>query len=391
MQLAARMSRAIDAVGHWAGGICSIRGRRHVQALVAGSACIFLAGCAGNSFYDPFRATPTVTASGPVRSPESDKMPSLIGRFATAYAESRDDPMNANRARSMYRSGVTLVSENCSDLFEYLGKARQNLTAAQKITGIGGGLAASIMAVTGVAAKPIGLVGTTIAALLAGSEVYGEAYLFSPDTAAVQKLVVEAQRAYLTAADERVLSWSSGSTELFSEAHGLVRDYQQICEVHHIRHIVNEAIANARLVAEGTSFRDDFARENDAQHQFAIANALRLPPGSLTDTVLAGLYWAITNRPVALDQSKLGDKFLTGSAKPLLSRLQARADSAAERDIWNRVAVSFGRMSAAERSRLESIVKAQLEDKPVPARARTDPEPSRSKIRLNVVPSAVRQ
>ena len=69
----------------------------------------------------------------------------------------------------MFESGVSLVNENCADLFEYLGKARQNLTAGQRVTGLAGGVTASVLALTGVPAKTIGMVATAFTALLAGS------------------------------------------------------------------------------------------------------------------------------------------------------------------------------------------------------------------------------
>lgn len=347
-----------------------------------------LSGCAGGAIYDPFRATPALTAEGPLKADSNAAMPSLIRRFSKDYGAAEAEPDDDLLAVAMYRSGVALVSENCSDLFTYLGKARQNLSAGQKATGIAGGLAASIMAVTGVAAKPIGLVGTSVAALLAGSEVYGETYLFSPDTAAVQKLVVQAQRVYLEAAEPQVQAWRLKHVGAFAEAHSLIRDYQQICEVQSIRAVVNDAILNSKLTADGQQFRDAFTRENDAQLQFAIANTLGLAPGTLGDTGLAGLYWALSNRPVALDQAELASKFLTGSLIPLKERLQRRDATAANRDTWNRVAALFSRLSSAERARLEGIVQTRLAGNMPPAGAPSAPALlSTKRIQVHTVPN----
>lgn len=282
----------------------------------------------------------------------------------------------------MYRSGIALVGENCSELFTYLGKARQNLTAGQRAVGIAGGLATAVMTVTGAAAKPIGLVGTSIAALLAGSEIYGEAYLFSPEVASVQKIVTEAQRAFLIESDRLVTGWPANQTELFSRAHGLVRDYQQLCEVHSIRHLVNEAVANGRLTASAP-LQDDFALRVDVQLRRSIARRLGLPAGRLTDNVLAGIYWKLTDSPTPVDDAELASKFLNGVTN---SRGKSLADILDDPND-NKVEAVIGtieQMRPQARTRIEETIKA-IRAGTTPSAGNRRIDPASSKIKVTVL------
>lgn len=183
----------------------------------------------------------------------ADKSP--YERFQANYYASASTPTDTTAARAFLDSGLAYADILCDRYFTVLANRNQDMAFAKESTAITGGLAASVLGLTGSPTKSVALTAAGFAATLAGMESYQQHYYFGPDVATVRTLITEGQdkyRATITAEQRRVMTYYGAMTH--------VRKMQSICQVDRIQDLVNQSVAKQEIVFERSRREDFFSR-----------------------------------------------------------------------------------------------------------------------------------
>lgn len=164
----------------------------------------------------------------------------------TAQSESAKNEDQIN----LLNQGFALVDFRCNRYFTALGKAEQDLRFTRKQTTLTSGIVLSALGLASASAKTIANVGAMFSFGTASMDSYADAYIFSPDVKAVQRLVADAMGSYRTKFIKE-----SGSQPAFSytSAVSTLAEYESFCEPHGIRDLVNKSLAQVRTTTEPPS------------------------------------------------------------------------------------------------------------------------------------------
>jgi hypothetical protein len=217
----------------WFGGVL-------VAALLAG-------GCATTTTAP--KATIANTAFGPASAASSPTVGTTVlaqasNVFAHSLHESALDTSNGTKAGRAFRSGRALLDLLCNEYLDALGSANQRSGNERKQLGIIGGFASAIMGLTGSSTKEVAGVASAFSFGGSSMDAFTTSFLFSDASRSVTKLVRDAQAAYLTSIQDRI------QTLDYDGAVSLLVGYEQICRPGQIRALIDQAVAEAKVVTE---------------------------------------------------------------------------------------------------------------------------------------------
>jgi hypothetical protein len=193
--------------------------------------------------YAPTRLTPG-SETAHLDDQQSDPT-TLLQDFATARAAASDDQTNAAKAQTLLRSGVEVIRTRCDLYFRRLGTAGRDVRLLDRQLGL---IEGALVAALALAETPDA---TTIAAVpLAGtflkstSNNIADGYLFSPD---IQRVKGLADRAINLIETEYRTGQSAAAT--YQDALRGVRMAQDVCTVHGLRYLVDQAVSSGQPLA----------------------------------------------------------------------------------------------------------------------------------------------
>jgi uncharacterized protein with FMN-binding domain len=165
-------------------------------------------------------------------------------KFADELYKSANDSSNDTLARNAVIAGRSLLNLRCSDYLDQIGLKNQRAANERRHVDIVGGFASAIMGLTGSSAKSIAAVASSFSFAGSSLDSAGAAFLFSDASKAINRLVRDAQEKYVAKLNDYEGSWT------YADAVDILTGYEELCRPTSIRALVDEAIANTRLVAE---------------------------------------------------------------------------------------------------------------------------------------------
>jgi hypothetical protein len=164
--------------------------------------------------------------------------------LAKAYQEGRNADTDRTKAVDFLKKGYVAVDAGCDAYLTQLGLAERDYQFSSQEVSLVGTTTAVVQGLTGVAAKGVAL--TTAAFGLTGSSfnAYAGAFLFSPDIRAVRGLVAKAQGTFKDTSEQTTNNFENLE---MSDAIGLLRRYEELCQVDSIRTLVNQSVAAATI------------------------------------------------------------------------------------------------------------------------------------------------
>lgn len=161
-----------------------------------------------------------------------------LDQYWTATA-SKEASTVAAALPSLFAESIGLADYQCLDYFNRLGRASRDLAWTRYETSLTGGVVSSMLGLAGQSAKTIANTGAAFGFTTASMDNYENNYLFSPDVGAVQILVRDAQLKLKS-------SWGNTSTiDSWGQMISLVKEYEDICQPHSIRHLINASLVVA--------------------------------------------------------------------------------------------------------------------------------------------------
>ena len=138
---------------------------------------------------------------------------------------------------------LTLAELKCESYFIRLGSSQQKLGFGRREATLAGGAVSAFLGLANATSKTISNTGTAFALGIASLDTYEDVFLFSPDVGAVQALVRSSQQAFLQ-------SLAPSSIEDIATVIRVSTDFENICQVHTIRRLVNQSVSNAKPKVE---------------------------------------------------------------------------------------------------------------------------------------------
>ncbi|NIJ08254.1 hypothetical protein FHS31_001871 [Sphingomonas vulcanisoli] len=229
-------------------------------------------------------------------------------RFLDDYTKSWDLPNDGSLALQMMISGMRVMDLRCDMFFESIGTGSQRLDFLHREAETLTGALIAALGVANVGKDWVTGVGIGSNLALRSLDNFNDVFFFSPDVAAVQKLVKTAEDSV------RTLARSAGhSPATYDDAIGYLRDYQNLCTAHQIKALVNASVetasknVGASFTSSGTP-SDPIRIAIDARLQ-VLANQLHLAALSLDQIAL--LKWA---KETGTDAKDAGERMAICSA-----------------------------------------------------------------------------
>jgi hypothetical protein len=206
-------------------------------------------------------------------------------------------------ANTYLAAGLIAADTECSQYFDSLGRTQRHLQFARQENGI---IAVTTAAAMGLArATPVSIAGAALGFALVDSSMgaFQTNYIYAPDVAAVQTLVTNAQSAYRT-------TMAAHPATSLQDAVNYAEAYEAICQAQSIRHLVNDAVANAHFVA---NFQQGVGPTNTAATVAAATLQQTLGETTpLTESDVATLYWQFDLASSADEKKKAAAAFRGG-------------------------------------------------------------------------------
>ena len=266
--------------------------KRIVTALIAVAA---LAGCTTLEPPAPLLGTNEVyDAASPEHDPDqrgdkggahagsSADPTSLLTRFRQRRQTSFNTPGNATFAQELFRSGVAVVRTRCDLYFRKLGAGSRNVRMLDRqIELLDGALVAAVALADTPDADTLAAIPLASQFLRGSSANVADGYLFSPD---IQALKVLTDTAIGTVAAEYQVGGRSAANDHWSALNG-IRVAQDVCTVHGIRYLVDDAVTNGTVVAR-------YDQEDREPMEIAKGRLAEVLGGAvLTDQQVVLAYW----------------------------------------------------------------------------------------------------
>ena len=214
-----------------------------------------LAGCNTLSVKPPQSVTldTQISASGASLDARSVGMSSYLA-FNKALKAALDSPSNTTHS-ALLNEGMHLVTASCMRYLTRLGQADQNIGFARKETALAGTLAASTLGLAGASAKAIANTASVFGFTTATQDNFSDSYLFSPDIAALQALVLSVMESHLAQGRELIKEASAQSAATantpslsYSEINQFLVVMESACQPHGIRGLVTRVVAGNKAI-----------------------------------------------------------------------------------------------------------------------------------------------
>ncbi len=216
---------------------------------------LLLTGCQSLSIKPPLSVTldEQITASGAAPEASSHGMSSYIA-FNKALKAALDSPNNTTHS-ALLNEGMHLVTASCMRYLTRLGQADQNIGFTRKETALAGTLAASTLGLAGASAKAIANTASVFGFTTATQDNFSDSYLFSPDIAALQALVLSVMESHLAQGRELIKEASAQSAATantpslsYSEINQFLVVMESACQPHGIRGLVTRVVAGNKAI-----------------------------------------------------------------------------------------------------------------------------------------------
>lgn len=161
----------------------------------------------------------------------------MYRKFISTLQEALKPTVNRDQYQSLYVEGTGLIDYRCAQYFAHLGKAQQDLGFTRKETNLTGGLVSGMLGLANQSPKVIANSGALFGFTSASMDSYQDAYMFSPDVGAIQKLV--------ESKTEKFKSEHSSIATTWAEATSRLSQYEAFCQPQGIRHMINESVTNS--------------------------------------------------------------------------------------------------------------------------------------------------
>ncbi len=219
------------------------------RLLIAGLFCASLssliAGCAAPS---PNSGTIDSAKFGGTTEPSVVKDETVLAHqeamFAWKLQASAKAPKDHGSAQEMFIEGKVWLDLNCNKYLSELGQALQRESNNRQQVGLVGGLASTILGLSGANAAVSGGTGAAFSFSGASMDAHATAYLFSDSTTGIAKLVQGAQQAYMDYIKDDLNAYD------YQQSVGALSKYGLLCSPGEIRRLINESLSAAKVVAQ---------------------------------------------------------------------------------------------------------------------------------------------
>lgn len=216
---------------------------------------LLLTGCQSLSIKPPLSVTldEQISASGTAPDASRHGMSSYTA-FNKALKAAVNGPSNITHS-ALLEEGMHLVTASCMRYLTRLGQADQNIGFARKETALAGTLAASTLGLAGASAKTIANTASVFGFTTATQDNFSDSYLFSPDIAALQALVLSVMESHLAQGRELIRQASAPSAAMattpslsYSEVNQFLIVMESACQPHGIRGLVTRVVAGNKAI-----------------------------------------------------------------------------------------------------------------------------------------------
>lgn len=254
-------------------------------ALASSFSALILSACGGIAINPPkpiFEDEKVLAKKQEDPATNSGRDPYLAFNRALLLAQAPNPSADANV--NLLNEGLGLIEFNCNKYFVTLGRTQQELGYIRKETSLTGGLVSGMLGLSGATPKAIANIGSIFGFSAASMDSYQDAYLFSPEIKAVQKLVLSALDAFREELSEK-LSGTQPQRIIYSDVAKWLSRYEAHCQPHGIRDLVNQSLNQAKASTKPASVDDILS----SFYRASVARAVNRP--SISDPEMQYLYW----------------------------------------------------------------------------------------------------
>jgi hypothetical protein len=251
---------------------------------------------------------PIMTASGPMKAGRTGAIADKFNKSADlAFGDTKDKKEANEYAKTMLRSGFSLIVTSCDDYFRSAGTTQRWVIVAGDYIAAAGTLATSILALTHAGAAAVSATALGTSTVLAGTAIYTKDFLFASENMdSVRTLTMNALHEHQKLVNATITEDLDASDALTA-----ILDDQVICTLPHIATLVRSAIRNAKPEQSSSTETDDQTHgftggtTPPAQPPAEIAKGdapvtaglKKLITSDLTPAQTEALYWLLLKQP----------------------------------------------------------------------------------------------